>query len=224
MSTKLLSIFILILLNNNLLIAQEKVKEGKATFKYEYPDEDKASEKVLKNLPKYSTYYFKNGLTRVEYDDSSNICLLRPKEQERYLLKGRHAFKQTFAEANKSQALFFGDTVALITKETKMIAGFNCIKAIYTYPVWEEPMRTIEIWFTTDISASNAEFTFRGIDGFILEYSYTDIVRSDNEDIDFRKKMTCIQVEKATLPDDLFKLPPNMHVFTRDDIKKVEYH
>jgi len=210
------------ILNIQFAFAQQKIKEGKVTFTFSFPDEEKVDQETFsRNEVKGSTYYFKNGLTRVEYhDDNQSTYIIDPKKKDIYILKDNLALKQTFEEANENQAFLYGDTIAQITNETKMIAGFKCQKALYTYPVWQKPSRTIEIWFTNDISATNFDFNFKGIDGFIMEYSLTDLVIENNLEVDFRKIMTCSKVESETVPDELFKVPNDYMIMTWDEFKK----
>jgi GLPGLI family protein len=215
--------------NVGFAFAQNKVKEGKAVFTFSYPDQEKISEKVFSNLEiKSCTYYFKNGLTRVEYDDNNHSTyLIDPKKKEWILLKDKLALIHTFEDILKSESFVYGDTIAQITGETKMIAGFRCVKGLYTYPVWQKSPRTIEIWFTHDISAMNNDFNFKGIDGFIMEYSMVDVVFDNIEEVDFKKEMTCAIVEMESVPDDLFKIPSDFTVMTWDEFKegaKFENH
>jgi GLPGLI family protein len=208
--------------------AQEKIMEGRTTFTFSYPDEKGLSEQFLSRREiKGRTVYFKNGKTRTECEDSNkSTYLIYPKEQERILLKEKLALKHTFKEDHESEAWYYGDSIARISNETKMIAGFMCVKALFTYPV-RQKQRTIEIWFTKDIAASNDNFSFSGIDGFIMEYTWTDVAYQGEEGVDFRETMTCTRVEKITVPDELLKIPADYTVMTWDEFKKgakVEYH
>jgi len=217
-------------LNPEFTIAQEKLNKGKATFKFIYPDEQGISENLLSVAEvKGITVYFKNGKSRAEYKDENNsVVIVDPKTKEKIRLQGdKLAIKMTFEEAQKNQTMIFGDSAATITNETKVVAGYKCKKAIINYEVWQRPNRTIEIWFTNELAATNTRFTFKGIDGFIMEYSYVDILYPTKEGVDFRETMTCIKVEKVNVADSLFKVPASYHVVTMEEMKKnvkVEYH
>jgi len=218
-------------LATNFLFAQKITKEGKATFTFSYPDENKFDPKLLSQREnKGATVYFKNGKSRVEIETEDNrfVYLIDSKKKENILLRDSTAFKHTFEDIRASMKKFYGDTTAEITNETKIIAGQKCVKAIYRYPVSDEkPIRKLIIWFTRDIAASNWNFDFKGIDGFIMEYDFLDIMYPGGEPVDFTEIMTCISVEDSSVPNDYFNIPSGYQIINWSDMikgAKVEYH
>ncbi len=206
------------------------MREGKATFTFSYPDEDKFDAKLLAQREKKGmTIYFKDGKSRVESETENNhfVSLIDPKKKENILLRDSTAFKHTDEDVRKSMTKFYGDTSVEITNETKMIAGFKCVKALYKYPANRQPMHNIEIWFTRDIIAANNQFDFKGIDEFIMQYVNVDELYINEESEDFTEIMTCTSVENISVPDDYFDIPSGYEIINWADFvkgAKVEYH
>ena len=226
-------LFVIYILTNSLqLTAQQKLKEGKATFEFSYPDE-KGIEPDLLDVAetKQLIVYFRNGMTRVDQKSSIESIseLIDQKKKDRIMLnhKDSLAITETIQENWENQSMMYGDTAAVITNDAKLIAGYKCRKAIVSYKVWEKADRQIEIWFTDEIAASNYRFSFKGISGFIMEYSYTDILYPVREGADFRTKMTCTKVEGTQVNEQLLQIPPGYVVTTMKELRKntkVEYH
>ena len=220
--------FIALTLNNPaLVIAQKKIKEGKATFAFTYPGEE-VTDPDYEGKVRKVVVQFKNGASRVESQGGNNsISITNPPKNLYILLKGKLALTRTTDDIRKNLEQFYGDTTAQITNETKTIAGYQCTRAIYPFTGTDKEARQFEIWFTKDIKAANFDFSFKGIDGFIMEYSFTDIFRRFGQDKDPEIKMTCVKVEEASLPDELFTIPEGYEIMTWDEFRKgakIEYH
>jgi hypothetical protein len=209
--------------------AQEKIKEGKATFSFSYPDKERTDEKVLESKKTNGlTIYFKDGKSKAEYDNKNmNMYIVDPQEKMITAFYGNTAVKTTFEEAQNLLDMFYGDSATTVTGETKMIAGFKCYKAVHVSPPGVQPSRLVEIWFTKDLKASNINYDFREIEGFIMEYTSKEVNNSTAEGAEFTEIMTCSKVEKITVPDEKFKVPPGYEVRTREEFRRgarIEYH
>lgn len=76
--------------------------------------------------------------------------------------------KENFLEANKKyQGVSFEKT-----KETKVIAGYTCIKAIGRF---KNDTATFTVYYATDLAPMNKEYDmqFKGLPGLALEYEAT---------------------------------------------------
>src|SRR5437016_12637804 len=67
--------------------AQEKLKEGKATFEISYPDAEEMNDQMLAMMPKESVSYFKDGKTRTEIKAGygTTVVLSDPDKKESYV-------------------------------------------------------------------------------------------------------------------------------------------
>ncbi len=186
--------------------SQEKIEEGITTFEFNYPDAESVSPQTLANFGNGLTVYFKKGKSREEYDNVGRwVNIVDPTKKE-ILSMGtpEHdlATKMTWKEKEDNQALAFRNYSVKATGEFKDIAGFKCKKAIVTY----NDGQTMEVWFTSQLYASNTQYFFKGINGFIMQYSH---VMTLYPDIKFTVEMICVKVEKTKVSDDMFKLPTN---------------
>lgn len=194
--------------------SQEKNEEGVATFEFNYSDEESVNPQTLANLGNGLTVYFKKGKSRVEYDNVGRwVNIVDPTKKE-ILSMGTPeqdvATKMTFKEKENNQALMFRKYSVRETGEVKDIVGFKCKKAIVTYDS-NNDRQTMEIWFTSQLNASNTQFFFKGINGFIMQYSY---VLTLYPDIKFTVEMICKKVEEIKVLDNKFKLPANCKLVT----------
>jgi hypothetical protein len=198
----------------SIIKAQEKISEGKAEFSVEFPTEG-MDEQYKAMMPTEATIYFKNDKSRTEmqmammnmvniYDlkDNSMITLMD-------MMGKKQAIKTDMKkEMEKSNA---DDYKVDITKESKVIAGYNCIKAIIT---GKDDLK-FELWFTREIEARNSANTqFKGIDGFPMKYE----VPVPN--MEGSMKMECKSIKSEKVSDDKFIIPEGYEIKTQEEMKK----
>ncbi len=210
---KIIILFTALLFFHLNAFSQEKMEEGVATFEFNYPDAESVSPQTLANLGKGLTVYFKKGKSREEYDNAGRwVNIVDPSKKE-ILSMGTPeqdvATKMTWKEKEDNQALAFRNYSVKVTGELKDIAGLKCKKAIVSY----NDGQTMEVWFTSQLYASNTQYFFNGIDGFIMQYSH---VINLYPDIKFTVEMVCKKVEKTKVSDSMFKLPSNCKLVTAE--------
>jgi GLPGLI family protein len=211
--------------------AQQKINEGKATIEFAYPDAGATGEGLHSVLEKKGlTVYFKNGKSRAEFKDVNNTTTIFDSQKKEIVglwAAAKTAVKGTIEEARSMEEMMFTNYTVKVTAESKDIAGYSCKKAIVAYTVYQKGSRTMDIWFTDALPGSNPVFHFKGIDGFIMGYCWTDVLYSKPEGVDFREIMTCTKVEKAAVADELFKAPADYKVTTMEEMNseiEAEHH
>ncbi len=91
------------------------------------------------------------------------------------------------------------------TTETKIIAGYNCIKSIVHYTDNSSP--DFDIYYTKELNIKNPNFTnpYYSIDGVLMQYQM--------KKFGLEMKFTAKKVTKETVEDATFQVP--------DDYKKI---
>jgi GLPGLI family protein len=191
--------------------------EGVITYKITYPD-NKFSESQMAMFPKMLTVSIKgtksrtdlqmsnmNTVTITDYTDKTSVALLNHMGQ-------KYAIKKTSADIEKEMSKETKSTVEL-TGETKMIAGYNCKKAVIS--VNDDGVKsTYEVYFTSEMGSKMANFDkpwYKDIDGVLLEFLMI------NRDITM--KFTATSVEKKNLAAKDFEIPSDYSITTPDELK-----
>jgi len=191
--------------------------EGVITYKISYPG-SKASESQMAMYPKLLTISIKgtksrtdlqmsnmNTITITDYTDKTSVSLLN-------LMGQKYAIKKTSAEIEKEMSKEAKPTVEL-TGETKMIAGYNCKKAVIS--VNDDGVKnTYEVYFTSEMGSKLANFDkpwYKDIDGVLLEFLMI------NRDITM--KFTATSIEKKNLAAKDFEIPSDYTITTLDELK-----
>ncbi len=197
-------------------VAQDKLKEGKITFKIAINNAEEMNDQMLAMMPKETVVYFKEGNMRSEMDmmggkmltftdyksGESTVCM--------DMMGKKTAIKTTKEDAEKEKAKK-GEYDVKVTEETKTIAGYKCKKAIVTFK--DKENNPMEIWFTNELVATNsAKYSWKGIDGFMMEFSVDQGGRG--------MKFTCTDVKKQSVSDDMFKIPDGYAVITQEEMMK----
>jgi hypothetical protein len=215
------SIAFVLSLSIRVATAQDKLKEGKATFEISYPDAEEMNDQMLAMMPKESVNYFKDGKTRSEVTMGygTMITIYDPDKKESYLcmdmMGKKTAIKSTDEELEKQRSEM-GDYDVKLSDDTKKIAGYVCKKATVTMKK-EGDSNSFEVWYTTDLPHNpNSKYAWKGIDGYSMEFTLEQ--KSMNGNI--KMKLVCTKVEKATVTDDMLKVPDGYTVMTADEMKK----
>ncbi len=207
------------MVNVNLAIALEKLKEGKITFEIVINNAEEMNDQMLAMMPKEMVVYFKDGKSRGEMDMMGGkiVSITDSKAGETItcmdMMGKKQAIKTTKADAEKDKS-GLGDYDVKITDETKVIAGYSCKKAVITFKNKEDKEGTTEIWFTNELEASNSEkYAWKGIDGYMMEFGV------DQKGMGM--KFSCTEVKKQAVSDDLFKIPEGYTVMTQEEVMKM---
>jgi GLPGLI family protein len=95
------------------------------------------------------------------------------------------------------------------TSETKTIAGYKCIKGIYTMPIEDgEPAMTVELWYTTGLS--NPQLN-SDIPGMVMEFTM------DMEGM--KMQFTISAISKETVADSMFEIPAGYTIKTEEEFQ-----
>ena len=201
--------------------AQDKIKEGKATFEISYPDAEEMNDQMLAMMPKESVTYFKDFWVRSEtvmgYGNMVNI--VNPEKKESYtvmdMMGKKTAIKYTEEDVEKLKKEM-GDYDVKLSDETKKIAGYTCKKATVTTKKDGEESSN-EVWYT-DALPHNPEgkYSWKGVNGFPMEFTMEQKSQAGK----IKMKISCTKVEKTTVKDDMFKVPDGYTVMTADEAKK----
>jgi GLPGLI family protein len=208
-----------LLVSANVTKAQEKLKEGKATFEISYPDAEEMNDQMLAMMPKESVTYFNGGNTRTELTAGygTTIILYDNEKKEMYycmdMMGKKSAVKSTEADMEKEKAEA-GEYDVKLSDETKKIAGYTCKKATVTM---KKDANTFDVWYTPDLPHDqNGRNAWKGIDGFPMEFTIDRKTQGGS----IKMKLTCTKIEKISVPDDKFKVPDGFTVMTQDEMKK----
>jgi len=193
--------------------------EGVITYNITFPNSTLQAEQ-LAMFPKTMTLSIKGTKTRNEsvsamgaiteitnYDQKITVSLLQ--------LQGKKlAIKKTLAEINQDYDKEAKPDVR-ITNETKEIAGYKCKKAIVTVEK-NGKKTTFEIWFTSELGGREMNFgnpVYRDIEGMLMEFSM--------QERNFTMKYSAVSVEKKSLPDSSFEIPPDYKLTTSEELKSM---
>ena len=163
--------------------------------------------------------YLKNGKMRMvtsggvfentiitDCDNLANPIILFDIQTSKYQLK-------------KDPADKLPDPEIKYTDETKTIMGYTCHKAEITMYADKEKKnwRVDEVYYTQDISGSSCQEVFKGLKGFPLEWGTEKVANNAKANTD---RSTAITIEKRSVSDDEFKLPPGYKVVTREEMNQ----
>ncbi len=207
---------IALIFSNEVLLAQNKITEGKIKFAITFP-KSKPGDKYLAMMPKEKIIYFKGGNSRTESSTPMGnvISLHFSKSGENYTCVDRNGTKTAMKTTDQDMKEFKGrlgmeKPLVKLTTETKKIAGINCKKTIVTYNN-KDGKKVLDVWYTNEIVAPNSNDNFiEGIPGFMMEYTAVDK--------DETMLITCASVERIKVSDDLFKIPEGYTVKTMKEI------
>ena len=209
-------LFLLIILVPASILAI-KPFEGVITYNITYPD-SKLTESQLKMFPKTFTVSVKGTKSRTElimsmgnqiaindYSDKTVIDLIDVMGQ-------KYATKKTSQDIEKEIAKEPAAKVE-VTNETKVIAGYNCKKAIVTTEQDGEKT-TYEVFYTTEIGGKGANFDnplYKDIDGVMMEF----IIKTPQVTM----KFSASTVEKKSISSKDFEIPADYKLTTIEELK-----
>ena len=206
----------MLLLLSTLTVTAQKF-EGKIVFKMTY---DKLDAQTQSMMPTESSAYYKDGYSRIEMSmgmGMKNVTITNPKENKTVVLMDmmgqKYAITPSADDAESKKQL--EQTTVTIGKETQMIAGYKCTKAIVEAPSKEKGTQKMEVWFTKELSIPNGQANgpMSKIEGAILKYTI--------EQGPVQITMTADKVTKEPVADEKFVVPADYKVVTQEELMKA---
>jgi hypothetical protein len=199
------------------MMAAGKTFEGIITYKISYPD-NKFSESQQAMLPKLVMVSIKGNNSRTEiktamgnqvelkdYSAKTNVTLIDVMGQ-------KYAVKATAEEIEKENAKEPKATVE-VTKETRVIAGYTCKKAVVTTND-DGVIAKYDVYFTDELGPKAANFDnplYKEIDGVMLEFSM--------KTPQFTMVFSATDVEKKSISGKEFEIPSDYTTITKEELK-----
>ncbi len=185
-------------------LTTDSIEEGTIEFEisYPFPNETTISSELM---PKTLVYQFKDGYTLSTISASMgvfNTYVITDRDQKKITQGLSIMGKKYKVEFDKNK---IAEMVAMepemeiqLTKETKMIAGYKCKKAICTYA--DTTLPAIEIFYTNDIKQDKANWysIYKDIDGVLMEFYI--------KRYDIHMKLTAKNVLKDPIDSKIFQL------------------
>lgn len=180
------------------------------------PDEMKGSEAMMNQD---MTIYTKKEKTRFELSSmmGTTVIISDTLKKESIVLMDmmgqKIAMKQPLDDNSSNSS--FGFKVEggkfTSTKETKMIAGYKCIKGIYTFPTEnEEGTSEVTLWYTESFTNPDSA---SDIPGMVMEY----IMTMDGMTLQFM----VTAVSKENVDDSKFAIPTGYTVKTQEEFQNL---
>ena len=185
-------------------VKSQNTKHSITSAKIVYRITETSSKEVAKKPIDY-TLYIKKDLSRVEMEsEKGKMTIINDNlAKTGYMLMDNAGTKIAMKMNLESELKKKGvdsDAKVEITRESKVIAGYTCYKAIITSTTKEGP-KSYDVWFTNDIKGDYSyENKVKGVNGLFMEFEDTRNGKTF--------KMTATSVEPSdNLSDDLFKVP-----------------
>jgi GLPGLI family protein len=213
----LCSVLFLFFLTSKGSIAGGKSFEGIITYKISYPD-TKATESQMAMFPKMATVFVKGSSTKTEIKtqmgDQVEITDFATKTKVSLIdaMGQKYAIKSTAEEIEKENAKEPAPTVE-VTKETKVIAGYTCKKAIVSVND-DGTVTKFDVYFTNELGPKEANFDnplYKDIDGVMMEFS----MKTPQITMVF----SATSVEKKSISGKEFEIPSEYKVITKEELK-----
>jgi len=204
----------------------KKIKEGVAEFDVSYPYLTAQMKQMESSLPQTMTIYFKNNQNRIEMSTvigSTYIISDNTKKEISVLMdmmSQKIAIKQTQEEITKKEAelKMSGNmpTFKIVeSKETKVIAGYKCKKAVVEYLMdgKKEQMTCFYTDALPQINTGTDNLALNEIKGFLMEYNITQS--------GIQMKIVAKEIKAQKIDDQLFSIPADYKIMTQDEITEM---
>ncbi|HQW00167.1 MAG TPA: DUF4412 domain-containing protein [Bacteroidia bacterium] len=160
--------------------------------------------------PMEYTLFIKKDMSRVEMESEKGKMTMISDNLARtaYMLMDNSGSKIAMKmnlEAEMQKKGIDKDPEVEITRESKVIAGYTCYKAIIKSTT-KGDKETYDVWFTSDIKGNYSyETNIKGVNGLMMEFETSREGKT--------YKMTALSVEPMdNLSDDLFKVPSDYQI------------
>jgi GLPGLI family protein len=215
--------FTLLLMLGSLLNLLAQPFEGKITFSISFPTITDPQTAAM--LPKEATAFFKKGKSRMEMNMAMGMKQTTISDAESKksvtlmdMMGQKYAIVSDMEDDSDKEAKELAEKAKVkISGETKKIAGYNCQKAILTYPDPNQDNKEVSmtLWFTEELEADKGYMSgpMSKIKGAVLEYSIDQGVMS--------MILSATSVTKETVADQLFVAPPEYKQMTQEELQKM---
>ena len=107
--------------------------------------------------------------------------------------------------------------VVTLTKDTKVIEGFSCKKAILATTQEDGTSKSDTIYYSDEIGCSDLNFsdTFKDVPGAVLEYT------TFSPELDAKVAVCVKEVKKAKVSDNAFLIPSDYKEVTEEELKTM---
>ena len=168
------------------------------------------SDKNIASKPLEYILYIKKDMSRVEMqsDKGTTVMISDNLANTGYLLMENSGNKMAMKmnrDAMMKKSGVATETKVQITRESKVIAGYTCYKAIITSN-YKDDTKVYDVWFTNDIKGNYSYDTkINGLNGLMMEFESAQDGKS--------YKMVATKVDlEDNLSDDLFKVPADYQI------------
>jgi hypothetical protein len=195
----------------------QKSFEGVITYKITYPD-NKFTESQMAMFPKILTVAIKGEKSRTDIQTGMGNTIeisdytTKTKTTLMDMMGQKYAIRSTWEEIQKEMDLEAKGQV-LLTSETKMVAGYNCKKAIVTVDD-KGTKYTFDVYYSNELGPRAANFdnpVYKDIDGVLLEFSM--------HTPQFTMKFTASAVEKKSVASKDFDIPADYTLTTKEELR-----
>lgn len=212
MLKKIVALLAFIFCVQSVMVAQ--INEGYIHFDVKFDDEG-LSDQEKSMLPSEAEMWFSGEQMLMRMPSAMGMeTKVLTKGSEMYVLMdvfgNKMAIKSGKEEARKAAKGNKSYKLKTVTSEKKMIAGYECTKAIMTTEEGEEMV----IWFSRELKVGGDwYYNMEGVDGFPLEFS------SSANGMKF--KMIAREVKAEKPGPERFSLPADYKVMTQAEMQKM---
>ncbi|MFZ7115999.1 MAG: DUF4412 domain-containing protein [Bacteroidota bacterium] len=184
---------------------KHSVNSGKVTYKI-----TSLSDKNIASKPMEFILFFKKDMSRVEMESegSKSIMISDNLANTGYMLmdnSGNKIAMKMNRDAMMKKNGIAEEPKVQITRESKVIAGYTCYKAIITSN-YKGETKVYDVWFTNDIKGNYSYDTkIKGLNGLMMEFE------SVNEGKTYKMVATKVELDD-NLSDELFKVPSDYQI------------
>ncbi|MFO0322062.1 MAG: hypothetical protein ACK504_06520 [Bacteroidota bacterium] len=195
--------------------AENALDEGKIDYKISVVDE---SSPMAGFAPANAEVEFKNNNLHIKLNVLGVLntsFTSKPKEQTLTQLVSFFDIKSACVETkedlskdNKDYEIKFEET-----KETKIIAGYHCKKI--NASMINNPSNKFDVYYTTDLGRDsiNNIGPYKAIKGMLMQYRL--------KKLGLELCFTASRVENTKVNDDLFKIPEDYKIISREEMNKL---
>ncbi len=200
----------------------KKLTQGKVEFSVSFDNLTPEMKEIESLLPKTMSIFFKGKHMRTEMPTSmgNTITINDDEKKEWYLLMDmmgqKFAIKRTDEEMKKDTTKSVTNLKVTYPKETKVIAGYTCQKAIISYES-DGKKESVECFFTRQLPVlgfMNAGPGYDKVEGFLMEYKMTTQGLTLN--------LIATKVSEQNISDDLFKVPGDFKLLSDEELMKMQ--
>jgi GLPGLI family protein len=192
------------------------ISEGAIEFDAVVVDQDNP---MASMAPSKMTIKFKNNISSAEMSAGMGLFttsfISNPQTKTLTLLfkllNKKYASVQTDQEIKKENDSYHFEITP--TKETKIIAGYNCLKAHVKLKDNSAP--DFDIYYTQDLDIQNPNFAnpFNMVDGVLMEYQM--------KKFGLEMKFTAKSVKKDNIEDSSFELPSDYKKISQKEMDEL---